>query len=104
MTRSGFPGGPNYVLREDDFPFHEKADAADRDSPALFDSDDVVGSQGVLNAEFHSLGLGGRTRIGEDPADAVRLRAGRGWRLQRRRRRALAHPCAPRDSLAARRP
>jgi len=70
-TRSGFPGGPNYVLRDDDFPFHEKADPADRESPVLFDSDDVVGSQGVLNAEFHSLGLGGRTRIGEDPADAV---------------------------------
>ena len=70
-TRSGFPGGPNYILSEDDFPFHDKADAADRDSPTLFDTDDVVGSQGVLNAEFHSLGLDGRTRIGEDPDDNV---------------------------------
>ena len=71
LTRSGFPGGPNYILSEHDFPFHDKADAADRDSPTLFDTDDVVGSQGVLNAEFHSLGLDGRTRIGEDPDDTV---------------------------------
>ena len=71
LTRSGFPGGPNYILSEHDFPFHDKADPADRDSPTLFDTDDVVGSQGVLNAEFHSLGLDGRTRIGEDPDDTV---------------------------------
>ena len=70
-TRGGNPGGPNYILSEYDFPFHDKADAADRDSLTLFDTDDVVGSQGVLNAEFHSLGLDGRTRVGEDPDDNV---------------------------------
>lgn len=70
-VRSGNSGGPNYVLNEHDFPFHDKADPADRDSLTLFDTDDVVGSQGVLNAEFHSLGLDGRTRIGEDPDDNV---------------------------------
>ena len=66
-VRSGNAGGPNYVLGEHDFPFHDKADPADRDSATVFDTDDVVGSQGVLNAEFHSLGLDGRSRIGEDP-------------------------------------
>lgn len=70
-TRSGFPGGANYILSEHDFPFHDKADPADRDSPTLFDTDDVLGSQGVLNAEFHSLELDGRSRIGEDPGDNV---------------------------------
>ena len=70
-VRSGNAGGPNYILNEHDFPFHDKADPADRDSPITFDTDDVVGSQGVLNAEFHSLGLDGRARIGEDPDDNV---------------------------------
>ena len=70
-VRSGNAGGPNYILNEQDFPFHDKADPADRDSLTLFDTDDVVGSQGVRNAEFHSLGLDGRTRIGQDPDDNV---------------------------------
>ena len=70
-VRSGNAGGPNYILSEHDFPFHDRADPADRNSPIMFDTDDVLGSQGVLNAEFHSLGLDGRTRIGEDPNDNV---------------------------------
>ena len=70
-ARSGNAGGPNYILNEHDFPFHDKADPADRDSPIAFDTDDVVGSQGVLNAEFHSLGPDGRARIGEDPDNHV---------------------------------
>ena len=70
-VRSGNAGGPNYMLSEHDFPFHDKTDPADRDSPILFDTDDVVGSQGVLNAEFHSLELDGRARIGDDPDDTV---------------------------------
>ena len=45
-VRSGDAGGPNYILNEHDFPFHDKADPADRDSPIAFDTDDVVGSQG----------------------------------------------------------
>jgi len=69
--RSGKAGGPNYTLNEHDFPFHDKADPSNRESPVLFDTDDVVGSQGVLNAEFHSIGLDGRARIGEDPDDDV---------------------------------
>ena len=70
-VRSGNAGGPNTILNEHDFPFHDKADPADRDSPAVFDTDDVVGSQGVLNAEFHSLELDGRSRISDDPDDNV---------------------------------
>lgn len=70
-VRGGGVGGSNYILGEHDFPFHDKADPADRDSLVTFDTDDVVGSQGVLNAEFHSLGLDGRTRIGDDPDDNV---------------------------------
>lgn len=48
-----------------------KADPADRESTVLFDTDDVAGSQGVLNAEFHSLEFDGGLRIGEDPHDAL---------------------------------
>lgn len=52
-TASGNIGGPNYTLRADDFPFHRLADPANRDSAVLFSSDDVAGSQGVLQTTFN---------------------------------------------------
>ena len=45
--------GPNYTLKETDFPFHVRANPADRDSKILYDNDDVVGSQGVIRVDFH---------------------------------------------------
>jgi cytochrome c peroxidase len=44
--------GPNGRLVADDFLFHELADREDRNSEVLFDSDDVVSSQGVTRARF----------------------------------------------------
>jgi cytochrome c peroxidase len=48
-------GGPNYTLRAGDFPFHQLADPNDRESQVTFDSNDVVGSQGVYAADFDRL-------------------------------------------------
>jgi cytochrome c peroxidase len=53
-TAGGRPGGPNYTLRESDFPFHKLADIADPNSQVLADTDDVVSSQGVYRRTFVS--------------------------------------------------
>ena len=45
-------GGPNYTLKRDDFPFHQLADPLDRNSKVLYDTDDVVSSQGVFNRDY----------------------------------------------------
>lgn len=46
-------GGPNYQLKASDFPFHRLANPLDRDSKVLFESNDVVSSQGTFGASFH---------------------------------------------------
>lgn len=51
-TLSGGKGGPNYTLKKTDFPTHVLSDPLDRNSPILYSSDDVVGSQGVFDANF----------------------------------------------------
>lgn len=56
-------GGPNYQLRASDFPFHRLANPLDRESKVLFDSNDVVSSQGTFGASF--LGTGVRKNAGE---------------------------------------
>ena len=50
--KSGGGGGPNYTLALADFPMHVLADSLNRDSAILYTTDDVVGSQGVFNANF----------------------------------------------------
>lgn len=55
-TRSGGAGGPNYRLRRGDFPFHVLQDPLDRNSPVLYDTDDVASSQGVFNRAFKAPG------------------------------------------------
>jgi cytochrome c peroxidase len=47
-------GGPNYTLKKADFPFHQLADPNDANSKVLFDTDDVVSSQGVFHRDFLS--------------------------------------------------
>jgi cytochrome c peroxidase len=47
-------GGPNYTLQTKDFPFHQLADTNDPNSTVLFDSDDVVSSQGTVLRKFVS--------------------------------------------------
>ncbi|MDP6675902.1 MAG: cytochrome c peroxidase [Gammaproteobacteria bacterium] len=54
--------GPNVKLRPRDFPFHELADPADRDSAVLFDTDDVTSSSGAFFATFNGV-------IDGDPID-----------------------------------
>jgi cytochrome c peroxidase len=50
--KSGRPGGPNAVLGAADFPLHVLADPLDRNSAILYTTDDVIGSQGVFDANF----------------------------------------------------
>lgn len=44
--------GANRVLKAADFPFHKLANANDRQSRVIADSNDIVGSQGVLKEQF----------------------------------------------------
>ncbi|MDD5754938.1 MAG: cytochrome c peroxidase, partial [Methylococcales bacterium] len=48
-TASNEKGGINYTLKTSDFPFHQLADATNKDSAVLFSSDDVVASAGVFS-------------------------------------------------------
>jgi cytochrome c peroxidase len=48
-------GGPNYTLKPADFPFFRLLDPSDRNSQVVFESNDVVSSQGTFSGEF--LGL-----------------------------------------------
>jgi cytochrome c peroxidase len=50
-------GAVNYQLKATDFPFHKLSDANNSYSSVLSDTNDVVGSQGVLNATFVSIKL-----------------------------------------------
>jgi cytochrome c peroxidase len=50
--RSHAIGGPNYTLRQSDFPLHDLADPLDIQSQVLFTTDDVVGSAGSFGGEF----------------------------------------------------
>ena len=47
-TASGGKGGPNYTLREGDFPFHILSNPLHRDSDIIFTTNDVNSSQGVF--------------------------------------------------------
>lgn len=51
-TLSAGKGGPNYTLKKTDFPTHVLINPLDRDSPIVYSTDDVVGSQGVFDANF----------------------------------------------------
>ncbi len=51
-TLSGGKGTPNYALKKTDFPTHVLADPLDRNSAILYSTDDVVGSQGVFDANY----------------------------------------------------
>lgn len=51
-------GGLNYQLKREDFPLHQKLDATKHylGANTKFDSDDVIGSAGVLNVTLTNLG------------------------------------------------
>lgn len=63
-TFSGM-GGPNYKLKPKDFPFHQLSDPLDRNSTVLFDSNDVVSSQGTFGGVFQQLGPNGKEMCGD---------------------------------------
>jgi cytochrome c peroxidase len=50
-------GGPNYQLKAADFPFHKLADVNNPYSTVVSDTNDITGSQGILNATFVSIKL-----------------------------------------------
>lgn len=52
LTKSNGKGGPNYALTLADFPLHVLSDPLSRDSAIVYTTDDVVGSQGVVNALY----------------------------------------------------
>ncbi|MDP4300394.1 cytochrome-c peroxidase [Leptothrix discophora] len=53
-------GGPNYLLKPADFPLFRLADPLDRGSDILFETNDVVSSQGTFSGMFRRLdGRGG---------------------------------------------
>lgn len=55
-----FTTAPNRALSASDFPFRRLANPADRASVLLFDSNDVVSSQGIRSARFVSTNPGAR--------------------------------------------
>ncbi len=63
--------GPNDVLSIYDFPFHELSDPNNRLSTVVFDSNDIVGSQGVFKAEFRGITRGSNVDLGTVVADPI---------------------------------
>jgi cytochrome c peroxidase len=53
-TGSGATAGPNYTAVAGDFPFRRLSNPEDRQSPALFDTNDRFSSQGTFNGAFVS--------------------------------------------------
>src|SRR5919202_566347 len=49
------PSAANYQLAAADYPFHKLADANDRSSEVLNNTNDITSSQGVFNAEFQDV-------------------------------------------------
>jgi cytochrome c peroxidase len=57
-------GGPNYQLKASDFPTHRLANPNDQNSAVLFDTNDIVSSQGVRNFAFTNVIVGNATDAG----------------------------------------
>jgi cytochrome c peroxidase len=54
-TASGGPGGPNHGLGSADFPLFQFENPADKKSPVIFSTDDVVGSSGTFKGIFQNV-------------------------------------------------
>ncbi|QSA95747.1 cytochrome c peroxidase [Methylococcus sp. EFPC2] len=48
-------GGPNHVLRPEDFPLHQFSDPASNASPVVYSTDDVVGSAGSFGGRYKAV-------------------------------------------------
>ena len=55
LMAGGAAAKPNHVLQATDFPFHRLEDPYDRESRVLYDSNDVVSSQGALKGSYIGL-------------------------------------------------
>jgi cytochrome c peroxidase len=65
-------GGPNYTLKAQDFPFHQRQAPVDRQSsPVVANSNDIVSSQGVHLTQFTGITSGSRLDQGVPLADPV---------------------------------
>lgn len=67
-TASG-GGGPNYTLKAADFPFYKLADPLDRNSAVVFESNDVVSSQGTFAGDLTGSGAAGAETCKNRPLD-----------------------------------
>src|SRR5437660_8155327 len=64
-------GGPNYQLKASDFPLHKLANPNDQNSAVLFDTNDIVSSQGVRNITFTNVIVGNAADAGISLADPI---------------------------------
>ena len=65
-------GGPNYTLKAQDFPFHQRQAPVDRqNSPVVVNTNDVVSSQGVRLNQFNGVAPGSRLDQGSALVDPV---------------------------------
>ena len=71
-TASGAAGGVNYDLKISDFPLHKLLNSNDKNSPVLFDSDDVVSSAGTFLRTFKAINTrGGEVDTCSDGTDKI---------------------------------
>ncbi|NJO36753.1 MAG: hypothetical protein HC871_02890 [Rhizobiales bacterium] len=72
LMPSGQTAGPNYTVRAEDFPFHQLANGADRNSAIVTTTNDRMASAGSFDADFKSVG---RTddRCGKARADVFHV-------------------------------
>ena len=64
-------GAPNSTLTRSLFPFHLLSNPNDRLSPVVSDSDDIVGSQGVVTKNFGGIVLGQAQEVGTDVLNPI---------------------------------
>jgi cytochrome c peroxidase len=64
-------GAPNSTLKLSLFPFHNLSNPNDRLSPVVSDSDDIVGSQGVVTKTFGGIVLGQAEETGTDVTNPI---------------------------------
>jgi len=65
------PFGPNYQVKANDFPFLRLADPDNRESTVVFDTNDIMSSQGVRNFTFTAIVPGRRNDAGVSQPDPV---------------------------------
>jgi cytochrome c peroxidase len=79
----GFPQfGPNYLLEPTDFPLHQRVDPELTSSPVIFDTDDVIASQGVRLSQFSGVLPGSAIDL-TTPLDDPVFNLGLGHNLRR---------------------